>query len=337
MKRSHRASLLLLLLTVVAFGLAGCTVEQSVFDAKGPVAEKQLSLIYLSFWIMTGVTIVVAVILIYVIIRYRERKGQEGTIPKQVEGNSLLETIWVVIPVILLTILLIPTVTITYELADASDDGNSLEVVVTGKQYWWEFYYPELDIVTANELHIPTDTKIHLHLEATDVIHSFWVPKLGGKTDTIPGRTNYMWLQADEPGVYSGQCAEYCGASHALMAFEVVAHEEGDFDSWVAEMTAPPSEGLTELAQEGEAIFAQSCASCHAVESTPDTLGMAGPNLANFGNRNKLAAAILENDRESLKDWIMHPQDIKPGNLMPDLNINDDQAEALAEYLHSLK
>lgn len=336
MRRSHRRTLLLLLLAVVAFGLVGCTVEQSIFDPKGPVAEKQLSLVYLSFWIMTGVTIVVAVILIYVIIRYRERKGQEGT-PEQVEGNKLLETIWVVIPVILLTILIIPTITTTFELADASVKEDDVEVVVTGKQFWWEFYYPDLGIVTANELHIPTGKKIHLQLEATDVIHSFWVPKLGGKTDTIPGRTNYMWLQADEPGVYSGQCAEYCGASHALMAFEVVAHEEGGFDDWVAQMTQPPSEGMSELAQEGEEIFSQSCASCHAVEATPDTKDMQGPNLANFGNRNKLAAAILDNDRESLKDWIMNPQDIKPGNLMPDLNINDQQAEALAEYLHSLK
>lgn len=336
MRRNRGVTLLLFMLTVAAFGLVGCTVEQSTLDPKGPVAEQQVSLIYLSFWIMMGVTIVVAVILLYVLFRYRARKGQEY-IPEQVEGNKWLEITWVVIPAILLTILLVPTISVTYNLADASDDGDGVEIVVTGKQYWWEFYYPELGIVTANELHIPTGKKIHLYLEASDVIHSFWVPKLAGKTDTIPGRTNYMWLQADEPGIYSGQCAEYCGSSHALMAFQVVAHEPEEFDSWVAQMTEPPSEPQTQLAQEGQEIFTQSCASCHAVEASEDTVGMQGPNLANYGNRNKMAAAIMENNKENLVDWIMNPQDIKPGNLMPDLDIDEQQAEALAEYLLNLK
>lgn len=337
MKRSHRVTLLLFMLAMAVFALAGCTVEQSVFDPKGPVAEKQLSLLYLSVWIMSGVTVVVAVILIYVLIRFRKRKGQQG-IPKQTEGNMVLEIIWVVVPAILLTILVIPTIKVTYELADAKTGAeDALEVTVVGKQFWWEFQYDDEGIVTANELHIPVGRKIHLNLEATDVIHSFWVPKLGGKTDTIPGRTNFMWLQADEPGVYSGQCAEYCGASHALMAFQVVAEDPDDFDAWVAKMKEPPSEPNTELAAEGEAIFNDSCISCHAVDATETEQELAGPNLANFGDRNKLASAILPNTKEDLKRWIQAPEEIKPGNLMPNLGIDDQQAEALAEYLHSLK
>lgn len=335
MRRSYRFALFSLALAALAFVLAGCTVEQSIFDTKGPVAEKQLSLVYLSFWIMTFVTVVVAVILIYVLLRYRERKGQTD-IPEQTEGNMWLEITWVVIPVILLTILLIPTVKITYELADASESPSDLNVIVTGHQYWWEFEYPDLGIVTANELHIPVGEKVHLELEASDVVHSFWVPKLAGKTDNIPGRTNYMWLQADEPGIYSGQCAEYCGPSHALMAFHVVAHEEGEFEDWVAHMTSPPETEMSQLAAEGEEIFKQSCISCHAVDAT-DLSDIQGPNLANFGNREYLAAGILENTPENLKDWIMKPQDIKPGNLMPDLNMDEQQSEALTEYLHSLK
>lgn len=337
MRRSHRVTLLLLTMSVLALGLVGCTVEQSVLDPKGPVAEKQLSLVHLSFWIMMGVTLIVAVILIYVLIRYRQRKGQTG-IPVQTEGNKWLEITWIVIPVILLAILLVPTIKVTYELADEDrETEDAIEVTVTGKQFWWEFEYPDLGIVTANELHIPVGEKIHLKLEASDVIHSFWVPKLAGKTDTIPGRENYMWLQADEPGIYSGQCAEYCGSSHALMAFEVVAHEQGDFDDWVAQMKEPPSQNESQLVQQGEEIFAQSCASCHAVDSTDTENKLAGPNLGNFGNRNKLAAGILDNNKENLKHWLQDPQDVKPGNLMPDLKLNDEQAEALTEYLHSLK
>lgn len=336
MRRSHRVTLLLSMLAAAAILLVGCTVEQSVFDAKGPVAEKQLSLIYLSFWIMMFVTAIVATILIIVLIRFRKRKGQEG-IPKQTEGNVLLETAIVVIAATLLTILIIPTVRITYDLADAKTGADeALEVTVTAYQYWWEFKYEDYDIVTANELHIPVDTKIHLNLEAADVLHAFWVPKLAGKTDNIPGRTNFMWIQADEVGVYSGQCAEYCGPSHALMAFEVVAEEQEDFDAWVAKMQQPPAEMTSDLAQQGEEIFSQSCLSCHAIDAT-DTKEMAGPNLANFGDRNKLASGILDNDAESLKDWIQDPDSFKPGNKMGNLGIDDQQAEALVEYLHSLK
>lgn len=326
---------LLIMVAILAVGLVGCTVEQSTFDAKGPVAAKQLDLLYLSIIVMTVVTLVVVVITIYVLIRYRHRKGQTE-LPKQTEGNMIVELMMVIIPAILLTILAIPTVTVSYELADESPAAEELEVKVVGKQFWWEFQYPEQGIVTANEMHIPVGTKIHLQLEAADVVHAFWVPKLGGKTDTIPGRTNYMWLQADEPGVYSGQCAEYCGTSHALMAFQVVAHEPEEFEQWVAQMKNPQTEAKTELAQEGEALFKQSCASCHAIEGT-EYKGKAGPDLTGFANRNKLAAGILENNRENLKEWLKHPQEVKPGNPMPDLKLNDAQAEALAEYLHGLK
>lgn len=336
MKRRRRVILLLSVLTALTLLLAGCTVEQSVFDPKGPVAEQQLYLVYLSFWIMMIVTAIVAVILIYVLIRYRKRKNDQS-IPKQTEGNVWLESMLVIIPVILLTILIIPTVQITYELADAeTGKEDALEVTVTGYQYWWEFKYEDYGIVTANELHIPVGTKVDLNLEAADVIHSFWVPKLAGKTDTIPGRTNYMWIQADEPGIYSGQCAEYCGPSHALMAFQVVASEPEDFDAWVAKMQQPAPAPDTALAQEGAEIFEQSCISCHAVDAT-DTKTMAGPNLANFGERNKIAAAILPNTKEDLKKWLQEPEVVKPGNLMPNLGINDEQADALVEYLHGLK
>lgn len=336
MKRSHRVLFSFFTFATLALVLAGCTVEQSVFDPKGPVAAMQLDLIYLSFWIMTGVTVVVAVILLFVLFRYRQRKG-DTRVPKQTEGNVLVETIIVIIPVILLTYLLVPTVKVTYELADESGDGSGepMEVIVKGYQYWWEFEYPDLGIVTANELHIPVGEKVNLRLVSEDVLHAFWVPKLGGKTDNIPGRENFMWLQADEPGVYSGQCAEYCGPSHALMAFEVVAQERDDFDAWVTQMQNPTTAELSDLALEGQALFEQSCLSCHAVEAT-DTEPMAGPNLGNFSSRNKLVG-IRENNEKYLKEWIQDPEGMKPGNLMPDLGVSDEEADALVEYLYSLQ
>lgn len=336
MKRSRRMRQLMYLLTLIAIALVGCTTEQSMFDIKGPVAKTQLDLLWLSVWVMTFVTVVVVVITIFVLIRYRERKGQTEE-PKQTAGNKWVELFMVLIPAILITILAIPTVTVSYELADETRVEDELDVIVIGKQFWWEFQYPELGIVTANEMHIPVGAKIHIQLESPDVVHAFWVPKLGGKVDNIPGRTNYMWLQADEPGIYSGQCAEYCGSSHALMAFQVIAHEPEDFENWIQQMKNPQTEPQSDLAAEGEQIFQQSCASCHAIEGT-DYTGVAGPDLTGFGNRNKLAAGILDNNRENLKAWLMDPMKIKPGNLMimPE-EINEREAEALAEYLLNLK
>ncbi|WP_054948996.1 cytochrome c oxidase subunit II [Numidum massiliense] len=336
MNKNRRARYVLLMLAIMAFGLAGCTVPQSVFDPKGPMAQIPLDLLWMSVWVMTFVTVVVAVILVIVLIRFRTRKGEENVIPEQTEGSTKLELVWVVIPAVLLTILAIPTVKAAYEIAEVPQGSDVLHVKVTGKQYWWEFEYPELGIITANEMHIPAGEDVRVSLESTDVVHSFWVPKLAGKLDNIPGQTNYMKLHASEPGTYSGQCAELCGPSHALMAFQVVAHKPGDFDNWVEKMKNPETKPKTALAEDGEKIFAKSCASCHAIEGT-DSKGRMGPDLTGFGNRKRLAAHIMDNNRENLIKWIQQPQKIKPGNKMPDTGMSDEQAEALAEYLEGLK
>lgn len=331
----HRA-IVFALLGLILVVLTGCQqqYEMSVFDNAGPVAKMQKDLIWLAIYIMSFVVVVVTVILIYVLIRFRKKPGDVDP-PKQVEGSLLLEVIWVVVPIILLAILAVPTITTTFELEKVQAGENVIDVKVKGAQFWWEFEYPDLGIVTAQELHIPTGTKVNLYLETKDVIHSFWVPRLAGKTDLVSGRTNYMWLEADKPGTYIGKCAELCGDSHGLMDFLVVAEEPEAFQRWVDSMKNPKTQPTSPLAEEGEKIFAQSCASCHAVAGT-NFKGTAGPNLTGFGNRETVAGYLKQTD-ENLKKWIKNPEKVKPGSQMPAVPLKDEEIEALVAYLKDLK
>lgn len=326
----------LLLLTVMTlFGLTGCQkAEMSVFDPAGPVAKTQLSIIMISIYIMSGIFVVAMGILVYVLIRYRSRRGQNQP-PKQVEGSWVLELIWIVIPIILLGILVVPTVTSAFVLDEKPAGPNVLNVKVKASQFWWQFEYPDLGIVTAQELHIPTGTKVNLQLETTDVMHSFWVPRLAGKTDLIPGRTNTMWIQADQPGQFQGKCAEYCGTSHGVMDFLVVAEEPQQFQAWVNKMKNQQVKPASELAAEGEKLFAQNCASCHAVAGT-NYKGTLGPDLTGFAERSKVAG-VLENNEENLRKWIADPAAIKPDSKMPRLPLNEKQISAVTAFLRSLK
>ncbi|GGA50806.1 cytochrome c oxidase subunit 2 [Kroppenstedtia guangzhouensis] len=339
MSRGKRLTLLLAVFAVFALVLTGCEEPaKSVFDPKGSAGEKNLDLIMLSVYIMTFVFVVVMAIYFYVLIRYRQKPG-DNTIPKQVEGSMKMEMFWIIIPVILLVILAIPTLTTTFTLAEKpSEEEDALRVKVTAHQYWWEFYYPDLGIKTAQELHIPAGKRVHLELTSDDVVHSFWVPELGGKQDMTPGRTNHMWLDAKEPGVYAGRCAELCGASHALMNFEVVADEQSDFDKWVAKRQKPSSEPRTAEQEAGKKVFSQNCMSCHAIEGTElKTSGGKGPDLTGFGERQKVAG-LLENNDENLDKWLKHPDEIKPGTYMPSFDfLNEKDMKNLKIYLESLE
>lgn len=325
---------LLPLLIGMAILTTGCGDPYlSTLQPSGPVADSQLFLMKLALYIMIGVFLIVIGIFVYVLIRFRRRKGQTG-LPVQVEGNHKLEIIWTVIPIILLLILAVPTVMTTFKLAENfSNDKTAVVVKVTGHQFWWEFEYPKLGIVTAQELYIPVGKKIQFELDSKDVIHSFWVPALGGKTDTNPGITNTMWLQADKPGVYKGKCAELCGTSHALMDFKVIAVEQQEFDQWVKNMQKPAVTVTTDLAKQGAQEFQKSCLGCHAIG---DQGGRLGPNLTNFADRDWVAG-IKPNNKEELAKWLKNPQEMKPGNKMPNLNLSDTQVNSLVEYLEGLK
>ncbi|GEN55271.1 cytochrome c oxidase subunit II [Halobacillus faecis] len=318
--------------------LTGCGIENiSALKPKGYGSELLFDLMLISIAIMIFVFVIVMAIYAFVLLRYREKKGQEHIVPKQTEGNKALEVIWTVIPIILLLVLAIPTVQATFDLADQSTQGDEgvLTVDVTGNQYWWQFDYADQEISTSQEIYIPTNERVYLNMKASDVIHSFWVPAIAGKMDTIPGENiNTMYLEAYEEGVYEGFCAELCGPSHSLMYFKVIAVSPDEFDQWVEDMQNidPEATPETTTAQEGQELFNNNCMSCHAIGGASAGVG---PNLGNFANREKIAG-ILQPSKDNLVDWIVHPDEIKPGNQMPAELVSEEDAAKIADYLLEL-
>jgi cytochrome c oxidase subunit II len=329
------------LLTLV---LSGCGRENlTALVPKGEGAEITYSMMMISLYIMIGVLVVVFAIYTYVVIKYRKRPGQENVIPKQTEGNHLLELVWTVIPIVLLIILAIPTVITTFQLdEDFSKDEDKLQVHAKAYLYWWDFNYPQHDVRTAQDLYIPTGEKVAITLSSQDVIHSFWVPALAGKKDNNPGEENVMWLDAKEgeEGVYRGKCAELCGVSHALMDFKVIALSKADFENWIAAMQEPTEPMTSQLAIEGEALFnSRGCISCHAVDA--QEFDMAGPNLKNFGEREVVGGILYfdneDEQRQQIAEWLINNQEIKPGNKMLNQKLTKSEVDALVEYLINLK
>lgn len=249
-------------------------------------------------------------------------------------GNRFILICGAVIPAMILAGILYASVRTQVALRMPETD---LTIRVIGHQWWWEVVYPDAEIVIANELVIPAGAPVRLELLAADVIHSLWVPNLNGKTDLIPDKVNLMWLTADRPGVFRGQCAEYCGVQHALMALRVVALERDAFDDWIRARQQPVAGPRTAAQRRGERVFMQeACHNCHAIRGTP-AVGTRGPDLTHLKNRRTLAAGVLPNTRENLKDWIADPQRHKPGNLMPRTILSPDDLAALVDYLDALE
>lgn len=283
-------------------------------------------------WVSVAIFVVVAGILLFVIVRYRDRGS--ARLPRQIRGHSLLEIGWTIAPALVLLVIAIPTIQIIFRTQPRTEPAGAMEVTVLGHQWWWEFRYPSLGVATANELHLPLGQPVVLRLEGPDVIHSFWVPQLGGKRDVVPGRINTLTFTPEEPGEYLGQCAEFCGLSHANMRMRVVVHPRDAWQAWVAAQRAPAAAAAE--AVEGAAIFAKSaCVGCHTVRGV--SAGVVGPDLTHFGSRETLAAGILPNTLDTVTAWIEDPPAIKPGAKMPALGLTDAQARAVAAYLLSLK
>ena len=340
------------LLAALTVFLAGCGQEElSTLLPAGQVATDQFNLLLLSSGIMLLVILVVVIIYIVALVRFRRSKLGEDHIPEQVEGSSTLELVWTVIPILLVLLLAVPTVYYTYKLGDVSamgavdDDGNAenLVVDVTAHLYWWEFEYPELGIVTSQELVVPMDEKVYFNLKASDVKHSFWIPAVGGKLDNNVENVNKFYLTFEEDssklkeGVFFGKCAELCGPSHALMDFKVKTMPRADFDDWVVAMQSTiPEKGEdtdTVFASEGEELFAASCIACHAVTADGKS---AAPNLTAFGDRNRVAG-FMDHTEEDLKKWIKNPQEQKPGNTMPPFgHLSEAELDAITGYLMGL-
>ena len=334
---------------------AGCSGDQSALDPAGPYAQAPHDLIKIVFAIAIGVFVLVQGLLIYSSWRYRERADDDGSMPVQVEGNTRLEILWTVIPALILAVIAVPTVRGVFEQMQEPDDPLVVEVI--GHRWWFEYYYPEFDIYTANEMAIPVGRPVRLVMTATDlqrapdlgVIHSFWIPRLAGKQDLVPGKTTYLNIQADEPGRYLGQCAEFCGLSHANMRARVEAMDQADFDAWVAAQQTGAAVPTDALAARGRELFAdlgqrQACASCHQVWEGQTARGPGqGPDLTHLFSRKEFAGAIHDLDEANLRAWLADPNAMKPmqyevnGIGMPNLNLTADEIDALVAYLMTLE
>lgn len=328
---------------VLTYGVAACGGAEFPQSSLHPVSDAATSIddLYRGiFWWAVFVFVVVETLLVVAIFRFRDRPGREE--PKHVHGNTLVEIAWTLAPAVILVFIAVPTIQTIFEVDGAAPD-DALQVEVTGRQWWWEIRYPELGIVTANELHVPRGRPVQLTLTSADVIHSFWVPRLHGKRDLNPGRTTRLAFTADSAGYYYGQCAEYCGESHANMRLRLVVDTPGDWDAWVSQHQTPPAvdaDTTDSLVQAGLAAFmrvrdpaSNSCFACHAIQGV--AAGVLGPNLTYVGSRTTVGAGLLPNDSAGLAAWLRDPPGVKPGNKMPDVNLTDDEIAALVAYLRS--
>jgi cytochrome c oxidase subunit 2 len=293
-------------------------------------------------WLLLAICAVIFVavtyLLVHVIIRFRASRVADDREPPQVYGSNAIEVAWTVIPLLIVVVLFLATARTIFEVERAPLGGDALRVTVVGHQWWWEFRYPDLGVVTANELHLPVSEAARrrpavLRLESVDVIHSFWIPQLNGKTDLIPNHPNTMWVEPLQVGTFYGQCAEYCGTQHANMQIRVVVHSKGDFDAWVSAQRQPPAHP----AGAGRAVFlATACVNCHTVQGT-SAQGTFGPDLTHLMARATLGAGVAPNTRDNLRRWISDPAHLKPGALMPAMNLTDDQIDTVVAYLLTLK
>ena len=284
-------------------------------------------------WVAIGIALVVGVALAWIIVRFRDQPGA-SRVPAQTRGHTLLEISWTIAPALVLLAIAIPTIQVIFR-TQAAPPRDALEITVYGHQWWWEFRYPALQVVTANELHVPAGRPVALTLQGPDVIHSFWVPRLGGKRDVIPGRLNRLTFTAETPGEYRGQCAEFCGVSHANMGMRVIVDAPDAFGCWVAAQKTELAEPAG-LAAEGKAIFAgRACVGCHTIRGVSS--GALGPDLTTFGSRHTLAAGLLPISVDNVAAWLKNPPALKPDAKMPALGLTDAQARAVATYLLSLR
>jgi cytochrome c oxidase subunit II len=329
-----RAFLLVLLAGAAAL-TSGCGGDPpSALDPRGSGAERIAGLTYLLLWISGIVFVIVCIGLAASVIRGRNKPDDVDKREMRWGGPFILIS-GGIIPAIVLAGVFVISVR-DQSLLSRAAAGSTMTIDVVGHLWWWEARYPN-GAVTANEIHIPVGETVRLRLTTDDVIHSFWVPQLQAKTDMINGHVNYMWLDADEPGRYRGQCAEFCGLEHAKMLFFVVAEPRPVFDEWLDNEALDVAAPFTPTAEEGERIFLEgSCAGCHAIRGTEagETLG---PDLTHLATRETLASGIVPNNAANLEELILHPQAVKPGITMPPTSLSEDELNALVEYLQQLR
>jgi cytochrome c oxidase subunit 2 len=359
----------------------GATSNTSIFAPLSTPAREvnQLAIFVLAICalIFTGVS----VLLIYALVRYRARPGETSE-PPQVFGSVQIELAWTIIPILIIVTLFLGTARVLFSVQDARKPEKALDVIVVGHQYWWEFRYPQYNVTTANELHVPVSNPAFsrptfMKLTSADVMHSFWVPRLAGKTDLLPNRVNEMWIDPQETGLYVGQCAQFCGMEHAKMLLRVYVDSPDEFRQWIANQqkmqrdgavampasltvpnqgnggpgTPPPNSPMTRMepaaqpagapqqstAHDGQLVFEQQA--CINCHTVAGTVanGRYGPDLTHLMSRDTLAAGAMPNTPENLKKWIDDPNNFKPGSLMPAMHLTERQNAQITAYLMTLK
>lgn len=312
----------------------------NIFAPESTPAQSILDLSRFVIGVTAVIFVIVFSLLAFAVVRYRKSKTSDGREPAQVYGSTQLELAWTVIPVLIVVILFLTTAHVIASIQNAVPPSSAIQVTVIGHQFWWEYRYPGLDVVTANELHIPVSGAAHpsptvLTLLSADTDHSFWVPRLGGKTDLIPNHPNSMWMDPREPGLYLGQCAQYCGTQHAKMLLRVYVQTRDEFDRWVHEQRRPAqTEGDV---SEGRKIFERTaCINCHTVAGT-DANGRFGPDLTHLMSRDTIASGVAINSEDNLRRWMQDPNFFKPGSKMPAMGLSDSDLTAVTEYLETLR
>ncbi|MFM8829891.1 MAG: cytochrome c oxidase subunit II [Spartobacteria bacterium] len=315
-----------------------------IFQPISRPAELILEPTHLVLLITLGIFLVVMVMLAYVLVKFRPRGEQDHLEePPQVYGSYNIEMAWTVIPCLIVFVLVLVSARSIVEIQDQPMPEDALQIRLIGHQWWWEIQYPELGIITANEIHVPVSSKdgkarpTHIILESADVIHSFWVPQLAGKTDLVPNRQNHTWIEPFKTGVFLGNCAEYCGTQHANMLLRVIVQTPEDFQKWVENQKQLPAEPKEAIAIQGKKDFYDlSCVACHKIDSTPAE-GVFGPDLTKFAIRQTLGAGVAANTPENLHTWLHEPDALKPGCYMPDMKLSPQQLDSLVAYLQTLK
>ncbi len=287
-----------------------------------------------------GIFLIVFILLLYSVVKFRKRKNDDGREPPQVYGSNQVELAWTVIPVLIVVALFMATARVIAVVQEASPPGNEIAVTAIGHRFWWEYRYPALGVVTANELHVPVSDPAHptptfIELLSADTDHSFWVPRLAGKTDLIPNHPNSMWIDPQETGLYLGQCAQYCGTQHAKMLLRVYVQSKEEFNRWIEQQRQPAS--ASDSVSQGQRIFeGTACINCHTVSGTVAN-GRFGPDLTHLMSRDTIAAGAALNTSKNLRLWIRDPNTIKPGSLMPAMELDDQELDALTAYLETLR
>jgi cytochrome c oxidase subunit 2 len=307
-------------------------VNGSIFVPASPQAAAIANLFWLTIVVAVIIFAGVTGVVIYSVIAHRERPGRE---PASFRGNGRLEVAWTAAPTVLLAVVLTLSVRTMNQVSTPT--SAPIEVSVVGHQWWWEFHYAASGVTTANELHVPVGQPILLHLSSADVINSFWVPQLAGKADLVPGHPFSMTFTANEAGTYDGQCAEFCGVAHAGMLLRVVVQAPADFAAWTQAQSRPVPAPVVDAAVRGRDLFlSQPCGTCHAIAGTPAS-ALIGPDLSHFGSRATIGAGVIANTPANLALWLIDPNSIKPGSLMPSFHLTPAQASDLSAYLESLQ